>query len=123
MKAERMEPVGNFLEGARAQQREVCLRLLERWLPLALAEAMAVEREGRSGPVIEEEAFESGLKAGAFGLKLLERLSKRDGLDADDAAAASPKGRTTADPVELARRVEAVSPLLAAKLHGGGNGG
>jgi len=97
-----------------ARQREVCVRLLERWVPLATAAELALRKEGRSGPVIDEEPFEAGLKAGAFVLKVLERLARLDGLDAAEkreAALVEP-----ADPLELARRVRAVSPVLAAKL-------
>lgn len=95
----------------RAQQRKVCLRLLERWVPVATAEAVAL---GKEGTVLDEEALEAGFKAGAFVLKVLERLARLDGLDA-----AEKKELTVAqvaDPAELARRVEAVSPALMARL-------
>ena len=68
--------------------------------------------------MIDEEPLEAGLKAGAFVLKVLERLARLDGLDAAE------KREVTltevADPVELARRVRAVSPVLMARLRLGG---
>ena len=103
-----------LLEDGRERQRAVCHRLLERWVPVAASEALALQKEGRAGPVIEEEPLEAGLKAGAFVLKVLERLARIDGLDAVE------KRELTvtemADPVELAKRVRAVSPVLMARL-------
>ena len=118
---ETLEPATAFkpqgttaLEDGRARQREVCLSLLERWVPLAVAADLLLQKEGKSGPVIDEEPFEAGLKAGAFVIKVLERLARLDGLDAVE------KREVTvgemADPVELARRVQVVSPVLAARL-------
>lgn len=98
----------------RARQRTVCLALLDRWVPIATSEALALRKEGRSGPVIDEEPLEAGLKAGAFVLKLLERLARLDGLDA--AEKREVMVRELVDPVELARRVRVVSPVLAARL-------
>lgn len=98
----------------RARQREVCHELLGRWVPLATSEALAIEKEVRGKAVLDEEPVETGLKAGAFVLKVLERLARLDGLDAAE------KREVTltevADPLELARRVEAISPLLAERL-------
>jgi len=102
------------VEEGRARQREVCMQLLERWVPLAIAANLLLQRESKSGPVIEEEPFEAGLKAGAFVLKVLERLSRLDGLDAVERREVTVS--ETADPVELARRVHVVSPVLAARL-------
>lgn len=100
-------------EQRRQRQRDVCAQMLERWVPIASPE-LAVRREGRSGPVIDEAAMEDGLKAGAIVLKLLERLAKLDGLDAAEKREVTV--RRTADPLELARRVQAVSPILMARL-------
>ena len=81
----------------RERQRAVCYQLLERWVPAAASE-----------PV------EEGLKAATLVLKILERLARLDGLDAAE------KRELTvtelADPVELARRVRVVSPLLMARI-------
>ena len=102
------------LEERRARQRAVCYALLERWVPVAASAALALRTEGRTGPVLDEEPLEAGLKAGAYVLKVLERLARLDGLDAAE------KREVTvtemADPVELARRVRAVSPVLMARL-------
>jgi len=102
------------LEERRKRQRAVCYALLERWVPVATSAALALRSEGRTGPVIDEEPLEAGLKAGAYVLKVLERLARIDGLDAAE------KGELTvreiADPMELARRVRAVSPVLTARL-------
>jgi len=103
-----------IIEERRERQRMVCYQLLERWVPLAASATLALREEGRTGPVIDEEPLEAGLKAGAFVLKVLERLARLDGLDAAE------KRELTvmkmADPVELARRVQAVSPILMARL-------
>ena len=100
-------------EQRRQRQREICAQLLERWVPIA-AVGLALRHEGRGGPVIDEEPLEAGLKAGAYVLKLLERLAKLDGLDAAE------KRELTvtklADPVELARRIRSVSPVLMERL-------
>jgi len=102
------------MEEHRERQRQVCLALLERFVPVATAETLALRKEGRSGPVIDEEPLEAGFKAGAFVLKVLERLARLDGLDAAE------KRELTvaelADPVELAKRVKAVSPVLMERL-------
>jgi len=102
------------MEERRERHRRVCIGLLERFVPLATARNLALRKEGRTGPVIDEEPLESGFKAGAFVLKVLERLARLDGLDAAE------KRELTvaelADPVELAKRVEAVSPVLLARL-------
>lgn len=102
------------VEERRERQRQVCSQLLERWVPVAASADLAVREEGRSGPVIDEEPLEAGLKAAALVLKLLERLARLDGLDAAE------KRELTvtewADPAELARRVRVVSPLLMARL-------
>ncbi|MEI6562655.1 MAG: hypothetical protein WCO68_11355 [Verrucomicrobiota bacterium] len=102
------------LEARRERQRAVCHVLLECWIPVATSDRLALRSEGRTGPVIDEEALEAGLKAGAYVLKVLERLARLDGLDAAE------KRELTAgnavDPVELARRVRAVSPMLMARL-------
>ena len=100
-------------EQRRQRQRDVCAQLLEHWVPIASPE-LAVRKEGRNGPVIEENALEEGLKAGAIVLKLLERLAKLDGLDAAEKREVTV--RRTADPLELARRVQTVSPILIARL-------
>ncbi len=100
-------------EERRQRQREVCWRALDRWEPIASPE-LAVLKEGRAGPVIEEAALESGLKAAGIVLKLLERLAKLDGLDAAEKREVTV--RRTADPLELTRRVQAVSPILMARL-------
>lgn len=107
------------LEECRGRQREVCALLLERWVPLATAAELALRKEGRSGPVIDEEPFEAGLKAGAFVLKVLERLARLDGLDA--AEKREVMLTELADPLELARRVKAVSPILAGRGLGQGH--
>ena len=108
------EEFPEMLEERRERQRAVCHALLERWVPVAASAALALRTEGRTGPVIDEEPLEAGLKAGAFVLKVLERLARLDGLDAAE------KREVTvtemADPVELARRVRAVSPVLMARL-------
>ena len=98
-------------KAGRTRQRAVCGQLLERWVPLATAETLALRSEGRAGPVIDEEPFEAGLKAGAFVLKVLERLARLDGLDAVETK--EPSVKRFADPVELAERIKSVSPLLA----------
>lgn len=113
-------------EERRERQRLVCAELLKKWVPLATSEALALAREVRGKPVIEEEAFETGLKAGAFVLKVLERLARLDGVDA--AEKREMVVSEFADPLELARRVRAISPLLTARLAlarggGGGSGG
>jgi hypothetical protein len=105
------------VEEGRARQRQVCAELLERWVPLATAEALALRKETRGKPIIDEEPLEAGLKAGAFVLKVLERLAKLDGLDAAEKREVTLT--ETADPLELARRVQAVSPVLAGRLNGG----
>ncbi|HWL54717.1 MAG TPA: hypothetical protein VNQ90_19910 [Chthoniobacteraceae bacterium] len=108
-------------EERRERQRLVCAELLKKWVPLATSEALALAREVRGKPVIEEEAFETGLKAGAFVLKVLERLARLDGVDA--AEKREMVVSEFADPLELARRVRAISPLLTARLalaRGGG---
>lgn len=110
-------------EERRERQRLVCAELLKKWVPLATSEALALAREVRGKPVIEEEALETGLKAGAFVLKVLERLARLDGIDA--AEKREMVVSEFADPLELARRVRAISPLLTARLalaRGGGGG-
>ena len=108
------EPPSETLEERRDRQRAVCYALLERWVPVAASATLALRSEGRCGPVIDEEPLEAGLKAGAYVMKVLERLARLDGLDAAE------KRELTvtemADPVELARRVRAVSPVLMARL-------
>jgi len=103
-------------EESRARQRKVCMALLARWLPVATSEQLAIRKENRGKPVIDEEPLEAALKAGAFILKVLERLARLDGLDAAE------KREVTltepADPMELARRVRLVAPLLAGRLAG-----
>lgn len=101
-------------EKRRARQRTVCNQLLKRWVPVATAEALALRKEGKSGPVIDEETLETGLKAGAFVLKVVERLARLDGLDVMDTG--EMPFSELADPEELARRVQAVSPVLSARL-------
>ena len=101
-------------EKRREQQRAVCLQLLERWVPIAASPALALRKEGRTGPMIDEEPLEAGLKAGAYVLKVLERLAHLDGLDAAEKRELTVK--KMADPVELARRVRVVSPILMARL-------
>lgn len=101
-------------EERRALQRQVCHDLLERWVPLATSEAFAIAKETRGKTVIEDEPVDTGLKAGAFVLKVLERIARLDGLDAAEKRELTVT--ETADPVELARRVEAVSPILAQRL-------
>ena len=108
----RPEPV----EAGRDRQREVCLKLLERWLPLAVSEELAIRKESRTGPVIDEDPYEAGMKAGVFVLKVLERLARLDGLDAVEKREIAVS--ETPDPLELARRVQTVSPVLAARLSG-----
>ncbi|XHR26958.1 MAG: hypothetical protein ACFUZC_13510 [Chthoniobacteraceae bacterium] len=81
---------------------------------MAASADLALRKEGRSGPVIDEEPLEAGLKAAATVLKLLERLAKLDGLDAAEKRELTVT--ETADPEELARRVRTVSPLLIARL-------
>ena len=107
-------PASETLEERRERQRAVCYALLERWVPVAASAALTLRSEGRTGPVLDEEPLEAGLKAGAYVLKVLERLARLDGLDAAE------KRELTvtemADPVELARRVRAVSPVLVARL-------
>ena len=102
------------LEVRRARQRAVCHELLKRWVPVAASEALAVSKKGRNGEIIDEEPLEAGLKAGALVLKLLERLSKLDGLDTEEKP--EPVTGERVDLVELARRVKTVSPVLAARL-------
>ncbi len=101
-------------EVSRARQRLICGRLLRKWVPIATAKALALRKENRGKPVLDEEPLEAGLKAGAFVLKVLERLARLDGLDAAEKREVT-LGET-ADPLELARRVEAVSPVLAERL-------
>jgi|GEM_PF-2155855 len=110
------EPPGSEagLEESRTRQRAICAALLEKWVPLATAEALAVQGESRGKPVLEEEAFETGLKAGAFVLKVLERLARLDGLDAAERKEVTVS--EFADPLELARRIRVVSPVLLARL-------
>lgn len=102
------------MDERRERHRRVCIALLERFVPVATAETLALRKEGRSGPVIDEEPLEAGFKAGTFVLKVLERLARLDGLDAAE------KRELTvaelADPVELAKRVKAVSPVLMDRL-------
>lgn len=115
-RANRKSPEGcpEKQEERRERQRAVCHQLLERWVPLAASAVLALCKEGRTGPVIDEEPLEAGLKAGAFVLKVLERLARLDGLDAAEKRELSVT--KMADPVELARRVRAVSPVLMARL-------
>lgn len=101
-------------EEGRDRQRAVCYEMLERWVPVAASAALAVRSEGRNGPVIDEEPLEAGLKAGSLVLKVLERLARLDGLDVVEKR--EPTLPEVADPVELARRVRVVSPLLVARL-------
>ena len=102
------------IEARRERQRAVCYALLECWMPVATSDKLALRSEGRAGPVIDEEALEAGLKAGAYVLKVLERLARLDGLDAAEKRELTV--RNAVDPVELARRVRAVSPMLMARL-------
>lgn len=102
------------MEERRERHRRVCIALLERFVPVATAEALALRKEGRSGPVIDEEPLEAGFKAGAFVLKVLERLARLDGLDAAEMRELTVA--ELADPVELAKRVKAVSPVLMGRL-------
>ena len=104
-------------EARREQQRLVCGELLERWVPLATSEALSIEKETRGKAVIEDDAFDAGLKAGAFVLKVLERLARLDGLDAAEKREVTLT--ETADPLELAKRIEQVSPILARRLEEG----
>lgn len=104
-------------EGRRERQRAICGELLERWVPLATAEALCIEKETRGKSVIEDDAFDAGLKAGAFVLKVLERLARLDGLDAAEKREVTLS--ETADPLELAKRIEQVSPILARRLEEG----
>lgn len=92
------------------------MELLKKWVPLATAEELALARELRGKPVVEEEAFETGLKAGVFVIRVLERLARLDGLDAAERKEVEVSG--LADPLELVQRVRTVSPLLAARLAG-----
>ncbi len=105
---------GDPVEERRERQRKVCVQLLERWVPVAASADLAVKEKGRSGPIVNEEPLEAGLKAAGLVLKLLERLAKLDGLDAAEKRELTVT--ETADPVELARRVRAVSPVLMARL-------
>ncbi|MDD5351213.1 MAG: hypothetical protein PHQ12_13465 [Chthoniobacteraceae bacterium] len=98
----------------RDRQRAVCYQMLERWVPVAATAALALRSEGRNGAVIDEEPLEAGLKAGALVLKVLERLARLDGLDVVEKR--EPTLVAVADPVELARRVRVVSPVLTARL-------
>jgi len=102
------------LEAGRERQRAVCYALLERWMPVAASATLSVRSEGRTGPVVDEEPLEAGLKAGAYVLKVLERLARLDGLDAAEKRELTVK--KSVDPLELARRVRAVSPVLMARL-------
>lgn len=104
-------------EARREHQRVVCGELLERWVPLATSEALSIEKESRGKSVIEDNAFDAGLKAGAFVLKVLERLARLDGLDAAEKREVTLT--ETADPLELAKRIEQVSPILARRLEEG----
>ena len=97
----------------RALQRDACVQLLESWLPVAAIKNPAT---GSSGNLPDKETLDSGLKAGAFVLKLLERLARLDGLDATDDP--EPPKSEKVDPLELARRVQVVSPVLMARLRG-----
>ena len=114
-------PAGSLLENGpeagRTRQRQVCGELLDRWVPLATSEALALRSEGRGGPVIDEDPFEAGLKAGAFVLKVLERLARLDGLDAAEKKEIT-LGDNRATPLELAERVKAVTPLLQRRVGG-----
>lgn len=104
----------DYIEELREGQRAACLSLLERWLPIAGSEELAVRKKGREGFVIDEAPLESALKAGAYVLKLMERLAKLEGLDASEKRDST---RTEmADPEELERRVEAVRPVLMARM-------
>lgn len=115
MKARRIKKnVVSVVEEGRERQRSVCAQLLERWVPVAASSELALREEGRSGPVIDEEPLEAGLKAGAFVLKLLERLARLDGLDAVEKREVT--ATEPADPMELAQRVRIVSPILMARL-------
>ena len=104
-------------EQRRERQRDACVQLLESWLPIATLQALA-NSDVKSTEPNREKALESGLKAGAFVLKLLERLARLDGLDAADKGDAP--ANELADPLELARRVQVVSPVLMARLRGRG---
>ncbi len=99
---------------SRERHRQICIELLQRWVPVATSPQLAVRKEGRSGPVIDEEPLEAGFKAGAFVLKVLERLARLDGLDVEETRDLN--ALELADPVELAKRVEAVSPVLMERL-------
>ncbi len=101
-------------EERREQQRQVCAQLLKKWVPLAASEALELADVDRKGAPIEGDAFEAGLKAGAFVVKLLERLARLDGLDAAEKKELT-VGRSV-DPVELARRVRVASPLLVERM-------
>ena len=102
----------------RDRQRAVCYQLLERWVPVATSAALAVRSEGKAGPVIDEEPLEAGLKAGAYVMKVLERLARLDGLDVAEKREVTVA--EVADPVARARRVRVVSPVLMARLRLGG---
>ena len=104
------------LDAAGSRQREICERLLERWVPLAVSAELILRKEGRSGPVIDEDPFEAGLKSGVFVLKVLERLARLDGLDARGKR--EDTGPEKFDAVELSRRAKIVSPVLTARLDG-----
>jgi len=113
-KKARMMAAPELLDQRKERQRTVCHQLLDRLVPVAASEALALRKEGRTGPVIDEEPLEAALKAGALVLKLLERLARLDGLDAAEKRELTVT--ETADPVELARRVRTVSPVLMARL-------
>ncbi len=114
------DPPGEALdvcERGIARQREVCTELLSRWVPLATAETLELRKEGRSGPVVEADDFDAGLKASALVLKVLERLSRLDGLDAAEKRETAPAKSVSHG--ELARRVQLTLPILSARLAAG----
>ena len=96
-------------------QRVICYRLLESWMPVAASAAPEADAEGH--PIRKEDQMEEGLKAGAFVLKVLERLARLDGFDKTDLGEQT--DRHWANPSELAQRVQVASPVLLARLSGG----
>ena len=88
--------------------RNLCCRMLEAWGPLATGRGWTLARDGKTGQVLNEEPLDMGLKAGVFVLKVMEQMLRLDGAEVAEQEGA----RELADPAELARRVEAVLPLL-----------
>lgn len=75
----------NNLNERRQQVDRMITALLKRWMPVAAAEKLMINRwqtmDGMKVPVLDENAYDEQLKASAIVLKAMERLCKLWNLD------------------------------------------